>query len=311
MAAAGSEQGAGAAFVKNGPAQCPPRDLQLAPSRYLPPQDHALVTAVTTVRPAEIPLSSLLAYGESSGNRSAGRKSLFAKAKAKVPDKFVFNTCVARLRSAEEQGGGGNILAADCGSAVAAYPLPDGSNTAKTRETCKFTADKQQQLLELRRRMSSFQTVYKDLCDMISGGPLECGLPRLQDSSRCRLRGNTFSLEDAKKELCNEWYLKRLGSFVDFIDHALADDLDALVDLPAESTYSSGGSSLLDLGAQRSAVRFAPDHEDLFEAVSKLPGASQIARKMDELDNVNIRADLARGLPSGPSRTPRIGPPVI
>merc|ERR1711977_106558 len=96
----------------------------------------------------------------------------------------------------------------------------------RTSETCKFTPDKQHQLIELRRRLMAFEEEYTGLCDLLSDGPLASGLPLLKDEARCRLHGTTFSVEDAKRELCNEWYKRRLGDFVNFVDKALADQLD-------------------------------------------------------------------------------------
>eukprot|EP00927_Polykrikos_kofoidii_P036698 TRINITY_DN30983_c0_g1_i1.p1 TRINITY_DN30983_c0_g1~~TRINITY_DN30983_c0_g1_i1.p1 ORF type:complete len:434 (-),score=54.26 TRINITY_DN30983_c0_g1_i1:157-1458(-) len=219
--------------ARNAPAQLRPRDALLAPSTYLPPQSFALVTAVTTVRTAPVPSSV------------GGARSAFGR-RRKNPSKEsprVFTTDVTRLPP-ERPVGTDNPLASGRPPIDPRFPVSAWAGhmgPGQLSETSKFTSTEQQHLIEMKSKLVSLEREFGALCSLLlQDGGANCGLPGILEVNRTRHKGQTFSLEDAKRELANPWFLRRVGSYVSFIDHALSDRLDpAEAVLPATSLKSS------------------------------------------------------------------------
>eukprot|EP00747_Dinoflagellata_sp_TGD_P191410 gnl/TRDRNA2_/TRDRNA2_54735_c0_seq1.p1 gnl/TRDRNA2_/TRDRNA2_54735_c0~~gnl/TRDRNA2_/TRDRNA2_54735_c0_seq1.p1 ORF type:complete len:262 (+),score=43.10 gnl/TRDRNA2_/TRDRNA2_54735_c0_seq1:46-786(+) len=195
-------------MAANVPAQQPPRDLRLAPSSYLPPGEHAVVSSVSTSRRSPDP-----------GNPDMERE--FSSS--------VTVDATAAPRPASEQSVGEAGEKPDASwypPSVFEDALGDGK-LVRVSESCKFSPTEQQNLIGLRRKVDHCAGELQALCALLADeSGAASGLPSLRDSHRCRLGGRTFSAEDAKRDLCNSWLLDRLNGYVAFVDHALADELD-------------------------------------------------------------------------------------
>jgi len=117
----------------------------------------------------------------------------------------------------------------------------DGKLT-RVSEWCKFTPSEQEGLLELRRRLLSCESELASLTAFLADGNA-AGLPHMRERHRSRLRGESYTIEEAQKEFCNERLLGRMQGYVSFIDSALAGTLDGLPWSTAERTATpkSGG----------------------------------------------------------------------
>lgn len=202
---------------QNAPATRPPRDVKLAPSDYL--VTTATVTAVTTSRPSPDP------FGETAPGaiREPGRKD---------PSVFVeqdrgFQSEVEELPPPKQEGDPlAAGTAAGCPLSIFANARGDGKVVA-VAETCKFSPVEVERLLKLRRRFVSCSAELEALCEAIAAdGGTESGLPRLKETYRSHFGGDTFSVEDAQRELCNTWLVGKLKQYASFVDAALADELD-------------------------------------------------------------------------------------
>lgn len=95
-------------------------------------------------------------------------------------------------------------------------------------ESSKFSKDEQSRLLELRCRLSSCSTHLTGLIAMVNGDNCTAsGLPRLRETDRACIGGCSYSVEDAQKDICPDFYVQKMRQYVSYIDHALADDLEA------------------------------------------------------------------------------------
>jgi hypothetical protein len=100
-------------------------------------------------------------------------------------------------------------------------------NISKPAETCAqdadndlvpsalFTPEVQQKLFRSREVLARAAKAYQEVIDCLGSG--ETGLPRLKDG-RCWWDEETFSLEDAQRELHDKTLIKRLEEYVHFID---------------------------------------------------------------------------------------------
>mmetsp|Transcript_47971 Transcript_47971/g.104367 ORF Transcript_47971/g.104367 Transcript_47971/m.104367 type:complete len:241 (+) Transcript_47971:50-772(+) len=188
-------------MAQNRPLQQPPRDVSLAPETYLPSAGRALVTAVTTAR-------------ESPDPRASGRVGSFASEALAVPPPVV-DRATAVAEAVVNMRYPASAFVAD----------QDDRRLLALSETCQYSPEEQHQLLELRRRLASCASELSRLRSHIVRED-GAGLPRLREAHRCRLGGNTFSVEDAKRELCQPWLEEKMAAYIVFIDSALADTLD-------------------------------------------------------------------------------------
>jgi len=126
---------------------------------------------------------------------------------------------------------------------------PDPPETA---ETCKFSPEEQVRLLALRSCLVRCASKLQDLEALVrKDGGSATGLPRLAETRRARLLGQTFSVEDASREFCNDWLAEKMRHYVQFVDHALADQLGA--------DEASGGEAHSDGGLDtRALLKSAP-----------------------------------------------------
>lgn len=86
-----------------------------------------------------------------------------------------------------------------------------------------FTPEEQSNLLLFKDRLERFAEAYEKLNDLLDGE--ESGLPDAKDLNRCRLGDDSFSLQDARRELKNEWLSGKLQRYVSYIDAALTDQV--------------------------------------------------------------------------------------
>jgi hypothetical protein len=108
-----------------------------------------------------------------------------------------------------------------------AAPPPDGEVIARPAQVLQggkmFTPEEQSNLLLFKDKLERFAEAYEKLSDLIDGE--ESGLPDAKDTNRCRLGDDSFSLQDARRELKNEWLSGKLQRYVQYIDAALGDQV--------------------------------------------------------------------------------------
>eukprot|EP00929_Paragymnodinium_shiwhaense_P009910 TRINITY_DN11431_c0_g1_i1.p1 TRINITY_DN11431_c0_g1~~TRINITY_DN11431_c0_g1_i1.p1 ORF type:complete len:296 (+),score=57.53 TRINITY_DN11431_c0_g1_i1:110-997(+) len=92
-------------------------------------------------------------------------------------------------------------------------------------ETCKFDAAERDRLIELRRRLVGCIRAWQDMSSLLAQDS-HGGLPDMVQADRVRLNGDTFSKEDATRELCGEWLPDKMRQYLEFVDAALGDKLD-------------------------------------------------------------------------------------
>jgi hypothetical protein len=94
-------------------------------------------------------------------------------------------------------------------------------------ETCKFSSDEREKLQNFRTRLINSALELEEMRRMIlDDDGSACGLAHLRETQRVRLGGSTFSLEDARRELCSEWLSDKIKEYKHFVDCALADELE-------------------------------------------------------------------------------------
>lgn len=94
-------------------------------------------------------------------------------------------------------------------------------------ETCKFSSDERQKLQDFRSRLINAALELEEMRKMIlDDDGSACGLAHLRETQRVRLGGSTFSLEDARRELCSEWLCDKIKQYKNYVDSALADELE-------------------------------------------------------------------------------------
>lgn len=117
------------------------------------------------------------------------------------------------------------------GSSTPPYPqdyleVGDGP-LAPVSKTCLFSLDEQTRLLELREQLGRCTKALGALAEWVEvDDGRNCGLPRIRERQRSRLRGCTYALEDARHELCNQQRIERMKQYMSFVDAALAGKLD-------------------------------------------------------------------------------------
>jgi len=186
---------------RNAPTAQPPRDIQQAPSEYLPPAGCATVTTVTTTRQSPDP-----------GDPGLSRD-------------FTTNVSVTKSPHGESSVAiQGDSLGFK--NSVFSDALGEGK-PIEVSETCKFAPDEQQRLVILRRQLVSCAKELVALDKILSDDEGRAsGLPHARESYRSRLQGGTYSVEDARRELCCDRLAAKMSGYINFIDSALADGLD-------------------------------------------------------------------------------------
>jgi hypothetical protein len=86
-----------------------------------------------------------------------------------------------------------------------------------------FTPEEQSNLLLFKDKLERFAEAYEKLNDLLDGE--ESGLPDAKEANRCRLGDDSFSLQDARRELKNDWLSGKLQRYVQYIDAALEDQV--------------------------------------------------------------------------------------
>merc|ERR1712226_1528893 len=87
-------------------------------------------------------------------------------------------------------------------------------------------------------------------CILEEGG-VACGLPLLREGHRVRMAGQTFSIEDARRDFCNDWSIsEKMRKYALFIDQAMRGDLDSapmprkiMEPLPSQPSQLAGDAS--------------------------------------------------------------------
>eukprot|EP00927_Polykrikos_kofoidii_P036618 TRINITY_DN3091_c0_g1_i1.p1 TRINITY_DN3091_c0_g1~~TRINITY_DN3091_c0_g1_i1.p1 ORF type:complete len:268 (-),score=42.95 TRINITY_DN3091_c0_g1_i1:380-1183(-) len=226
----------------NAPSRQPPRDVTIEPSAFLPPVVNiveCLRLDPVTVQPVA-PLSRKAAAIAAS--EAAARGDL---------------TTAVALPTAEQR-------AAERAAALA---------PPRISETCKFSSAEREKLLNFRTLLANCVVEMDDLRQMIlEDDGSSCGLPRLCEKHRVRLAGSTFSLEDARRELCSAWLLDKLKQYKDYVDSALADELEA--GAPPRSRNTSARSS----PAPTPTISPTPCDGDRVNAISRPPTSNGYAR---------------------------------
>eukprot|EP00747_Dinoflagellata_sp_TGD_P179200 gnl/TRDRNA2_/TRDRNA2_29617_c0_seq1.p1 gnl/TRDRNA2_/TRDRNA2_29617_c0~~gnl/TRDRNA2_/TRDRNA2_29617_c0_seq1.p1 ORF type:complete len:302 (+),score=53.65 gnl/TRDRNA2_/TRDRNA2_29617_c0_seq1:41-907(+) len=185
MAARGGGYSAGVKKSDNRPVQCPPRDVLLEPSAYMPAS--APVVTASTASAVSLPPASRLHKPGKEG--AADEKEVECQGAAEALDQSAPAPCIS--------------------------------------ESCKFSIEERERLLQLRSRLVSCSAAMRDLCQLVSKDEgSNTGLPFLREVQRVRLRGCTYSVEDARRELGNEWFVDTMKQYIAFVDNALADKLD-------------------------------------------------------------------------------------
>eukprot|EP00397_Hematodinium_sp_SG-2012_P021351 GEMP01022048.1.p1 GENE.GEMP01022048.1~~GEMP01022048.1.p1 ORF type:complete len:156 (+),score=27.16 GEMP01022048.1:107-574(+) len=82
-------------------------------------------------------------------------------------------------------------------------------------------------LLLLRNQLTKCVENYELLCCMLRSGETT-GLPHIRDAQRRAFEGDSFSWQDAQRELVNDWFMNKMKDYTSFIDHTLGDDLRSL-----------------------------------------------------------------------------------
>jgi len=98
--------------------------------------------------------------------------------------------------------------------------------------TCRYPPEELERLLRLRRCLALCtgevealkELVLQDAC-AAGGAAAACGLPRLKEAHRCRLHGETFSIEEARRELSGGRLLEQLRRYAALVDGALSGEL--------------------------------------------------------------------------------------
>lgn len=244
--------GSGGVGTKNVPAQRqPPRDLQLKPATYLFPAGQAFVTAlITTPRVAT----------------DMGRSPLRAQ-------DFTFSTKVTRLPPTQQLLNGDPLESARSGLGPhAKFPISTFADTpARISETCKFNPDEQHRLIGFRRKLATCEEELRALYALLEGDQgAASGLPNLREAERSRLRGRSYSIEDAQRELLQPWLLERLGGYIAFVDRALEDRLDPALAVGSFNADTLGASAISARASSASARGRRPSSAAASSCASKL-----------------------------------------
>lgn len=176
---------------RNAPAQQPPCDIMMKPSVYLPPEQNAHRSEVATLRAPPDP-------GKPSEVRG-------------------FETEVSQQEGREETGSTPVLKLREDGEV-------EGNFTRHISETCKFSPEEGERLITLRKQLLRVSAEYSTLIELLASD--HSGLPHIRETHRNRLAGDTYSVQDARRELQNEWFSEKLKSYRMFIDKALLDELD-------------------------------------------------------------------------------------
>mmetsp|Transcript_10196 Transcript_10196/g.25888 ORF Transcript_10196/g.25888 Transcript_10196/m.25888 type:complete len:218 (+) Transcript_10196:57-710(+) len=103
---------------------------------------------------------------------------------------------------------------------ASAIPIPSESSATTTH----FTPEEQLAMTRLKEKLMRVSQAYDDLCGFLDQGGAETGLPPISDKDRCRQDGDSYSQEDAVRELKNEWMAKRFRDYIIFIQKSLNPD---------------------------------------------------------------------------------------
>uniref|UniRef100_A0A0G4HEL9 Uncharacterized protein n=1 Tax=Chromera velia CCMP2878 TaxID=1169474 RepID=A0A0G4HEL9_9ALVE len=79
-----------------------------------------------------------------------------------------------------------------------------------------FSRPEVDKLRETREHFRAAFTAMADLYNHLESD--QTGLPDVRDSSKTRHAGHTFSLQDARREMINEWMTAALGRYCGFLD---------------------------------------------------------------------------------------------
>eukprot|EP00928_Gymnodinium_smaydae_P075107 TRINITY_DN58112_c0_g1_i1.p1 TRINITY_DN58112_c0_g1~~TRINITY_DN58112_c0_g1_i1.p1 ORF type:complete len:318 (-),score=42.53 TRINITY_DN58112_c0_g1_i1:22-918(-) len=292
-------------MASNAPQARPPGAQALVPCSYMRHLNNALITGVTAT--VTVHSASSLTPGPSKSRR----QSTFGSMVAKIPAEAI--------GAQDEQKIGRTDFASYPPSIYRQSPV-------KICETSKFNPEEQRKMVLLRKKISRCEEEFRALTDLLQkDSGVASGLPRLSDIDRARYQGHTFSVEDAKRELCHPWLLERLADYGTFVDSALQDKLDRVQvqQKPAKPPaipfpgLPPGYVAAKPAAVTAAATLVSSDVQDVAEFPGRPQpedtGASDSKRPNAELPYVRaassgppLRSVKAEDRLLGPSRTPRL-----
>jgi hypothetical protein len=142
-----------------------------------------------------------------------------------------------------------------------------------------FSPSEQEQLHAFREKLQRCVAAFEKVNELLDSE--DSGLPDAKDLVRCRLGEDSFSIQDARRELKNEWLSQKIHKYVKYVDAALTDEV-------------SGTPALKE--------RRTPEREK----GSMTPSRSTTARGDKTPLTPDQRASVANELPSVPKFQPFI-----
>lgn len=179
---------------------------------------------------------------------------------------------------------------------------PPASPPPCVAESCKFSPEEQEKLLNLRSLLLRCSGELEGLRGFLhADGGAACGLPRLKEAHRSRLQGRSYSVEDAQGDFFGgHQLLSQLQRYVAFVDGALADDLAEQEDSGDEAEAAVGGTASL-VKAKTEALEGAHRLSISSTKGSSPKGPSKMARR----STTDALAGLAGVAPTTRSTTRR------